>query len=289
MNDDRDLPAPRGGPLPPRKGTVVPPPYHPPPPAPPPRPNHQLDLGPIERPYVVDADHARASGSVPLVLAGNGARNGRSSRLTFVAVLVCVGLLAVIVALVATRDPSTTVADDGPATSLAPVATATTAVATSDPGTSQPPSVVETTEPPAAVPDQSPAAGVEVATLPGGLFCRDLRQMGVSFAGAVDYWQREGRTDRMDIDLNGVPCETVYDPSEVRSVFPSATVAARPPSTSLPAGLFCRDLMDRGVDVHSALDYYISEGFPERMDADGDRVPCETVYTDAESVWFRDY
>jgi hypothetical protein len=39
--------------------------------------------------------------------------------------------------------------------------------------------------------------------------------MGYSYPAAVEYWRLEGYTDRMDADLNGIPCETVYPRSDV--------------------------------------------------------------------------
>jgi hypothetical protein len=32
------------------------------------------------------------------------------------------------------------------------------------------------------------------------------------------YWSLEGEPDRMDADLNGIPCETLYDADAVSSV-----------------------------------------------------------------------
>jgi hypothetical protein len=58
------------------------------------------------------------------------------------------------------------------------------------------------------------AAGGSVS-LPSGLFCRDLRARGVSYSDAVAYWWAEGAPNRMDVDLNGIPCETVYPASDV--------------------------------------------------------------------------
>jgi hypothetical protein len=37
----------------------------------------------------------------------------------------------------------------------------------------------------------------------------------VSYSEAVDYWFLHGAPDRMDEDLNGIPCETVYPPADV--------------------------------------------------------------------------
>jgi len=48
-----------------------------------------------------------------------------------------------------------------------------------------------------------------------GLFCRDLFAAGYSYGEAVDYWYSEGQPARMDDDMNGIPCETVYPPSVV--------------------------------------------------------------------------
>ena len=48
-----------------------------------------------------------------------------------------------------------------------------------------------------------------------GLFCRDLFAAGYSYGEAVDYWYSEGQPPRMDDDVNGIPCETVYPASVV--------------------------------------------------------------------------
>jgi hypothetical protein len=51
-----------------------------------------------------------------------------------------------------------------------------------------------------------------------------------------------------------------------------------PPPSGLQAGLFCRDLEERGYDFWTAAIYWISEGAPDRMDADQNGIPCETVF-----------
>ncbi len=51
----------------------------------------------------------------------------------------------------------------------------------------------------------------------------------------------------------------------------------------LPSGLFCRDLAAQGLDYAAAHGYWEAEGRPDRMDADRNGVPCETVYP-AEEV-----
>jgi hypothetical protein len=70
---------------------------------------------------------------------------------------------------------------------------------------------------------------------PAGAFCRDLAapppdrqevREGVdyylSYGLAVWYWYAAGRPDRMDADLDGIPCETVYDSDEVAAFWDSA-------------------------------------------------------------------
>ena len=60
-------------------------------------------------------------------------------------------------------------------------------------------------------------ASVGSGYLPPGLFCRDLYARGVSYADAVAYWWEEGAPDRMDVELNGIPCETVYSSYEINN------------------------------------------------------------------------
>ena len=57
----------------------------------------------------------------------------------------------------------------------------------------------------------------DLGSLPDGLFCRDLKAQGLSYADAVAYYVAQGRPDRMDKDLNAIPCETVYSRTEVQS------------------------------------------------------------------------
>jgi hypothetical protein len=50
-------------------------------------------------------------------------------------------------------------------------------------------------------------------TAPVGLLCRDLVARGFDYAEAVAYWWIMGLPTRMDVDKNGIPCETVYPPT----------------------------------------------------------------------------
>ena len=117
--------------------------------------------------------------------------------------------------------------------------------------------------------------------LAGGLFCRDVEAAGYSFEEALAYWIREGRPARMDADGNGIPCETLYSAGEINSVMSSSAVFG--------PDLFCYHLVDRGARFEEAVAYWVAQGTPDRMDADGNGIPCETVFDAAEIadfVWF---
>jgi serine protease Do len=123
--------------------------------------------------------------------------------------------------------------------------------------------------PPEAAPPVAPppAGGIELAS---GLLCRDLSDMGFGYYEAVGYWIREGHPTRMDADGNGIPCETVFPLAEVDGFYALVLLEAD--------GLFCRDFFDFGSFYSDAVAYWILWGFPDRMDADLNGIPCETVY-----------
>jgi hypothetical protein len=58
--------------------------------------------------------------------------------------------------------------------------------------------------------------------------------------------------------------------------------ARRKPVTSLPAGLYCRNLKARGYSYGEAVQYWRYWDEPDNMDADLNGIPCETVYSAAE-------
>ncbi|MDH3302270.1 MAG: hypothetical protein OES24_17365 [Acidimicrobiia bacterium] len=76
---------------------------------------------------------------------------------------------------------------------------------------------------------------------------------------------------------------------------PDSTAALQAMYETAPKGLFCRDLLDDDADTHLftaagrppidgffwSLVYWSLEGKPERMDADGNGIPCETLYDPA--------
>jgi hypothetical protein len=129
----------------------------------------------------------------------------------------------------------------------------------------------------------------DIKGLSTGLFCRDLMARGYSYVAATDYWRMHGQPNQMDADRNGIPCETVYPPTDVSSYWSVRDVprAAASGGGILPPGLFCRDLFTRGLSYDEAVSYWWQQGGPDRMDADLNGIPCETVYPAYEinSYW----
>ncbi len=71
-------------------------------------------------------------------------------------------------------------------------------------------------------------------------------------------------------------------PAGVDVQLPSPQGAIR----SAEPGLFCRDLLDRGFTFADAVRYWWWDGSPDRMDADRNGIPCETVYPAAAVAAF---
>ncbi|MGD2043951.1 MAG: excalibur calcium-binding domain-containing protein [Acidimicrobiia bacterium] len=121
-----------------------------------------------------------------------------------------------------------------------------------------------------------------------GMYCRDLvaEEDHPPYWSAVLYWLSEGEPDRMDADRDGVPCETVYPEAFIRDFLedPSIVGDEDPTIDDLHRGMLCRDLIWWMPFYQQALGYFYAEGFPDRMDADGNGVPCETVYKDATMI-----
>ncbi len=146
------------------------------------------------------------------------------------------------------------------------------------------PAATATTAGPAKKKPKRHASGPgDVRNLAAGLFCRDLMARGFSYAAATDYWRMHGQPNQMDADRNGIPCETVYPPTDVSAYWserdlPPAALGSLP----LPSGLFCRDLRARGLSYADAVSYWWQQGGPDRMDADLNGIPCETVYSSYE-------
>lgn len=82
------------------------------------------------------------------------------------------------------------------------------------------------------VPDTTAALRTAYDAAPKGLFCRDLlstessahpftaagRPPAAGFFWSLVYWSLEGQPERMDADLDGIPCETLYDAAVVSAV-----------------------------------------------------------------------
>ncbi len=121
-----------------------------------------------------------------------------------------------------------------------------------------------------------------------GMYCRDfvVEEDHPPYWSAVLYWLSEGEPDRMDADRDGIPCETTYPEVFIRDLLEDPTIIGNedPTIDELDRGLRCRDLIWWMPFYQQALGYFYSEGFPERMDADDNGVPCETVYSDATLI-----
>jgi hypothetical protein len=235
--------------------------------APPPRPG----LGGFDAPTAaVPVVPAPTVPSTPPPPENRGSSGTKTASLAFLATLVAAGIVAAAFFFGQSRDEASPVTTALPATTTTGLISSTTTV----PATTAPPVTA------------APIGDVRQA--PAGLLCRDLEAQGYSYSASVDYWRVNGQPDRMDADKNGIPCETVYPRSDVVAYWPAATYEVSV-SYGLPSGLLCRDLEARGVGVYDALRYYIWEGSPSRMDADGNGIPCETVYSDAAAVWLYEF
>jgi len=76
-----------------------------------------------------------------------------------------------------------------------------------------------------------------------------------------------------------VPIATTFPittSSTSTTVIPTSTTLS--PIAALDPGLFCRDLAALGYGYSDAVAYWTRERSPERMDADRNGIPCETVY-----------
>ncbi len=204
---------------------------------------------------------------------GHERGNATLAALAGVAVGVILVLLAWLLVLMTKDDPSKQAASTPASAPAAPVSVATRTVAPPVEGTT-------TSSAPAA-----PKVAGDVGSLPAGLFCRDLKAKGYSYVAAIDYWRLHGQPDQMDADRNGIPCETVYSRSDVAAYWNGREVTGVVPWT---AGLFCRDLAARGATYAQAVAYWWYYDMPQRMDADKNGIPCETVYSAAavNAFWF---
>ncbi|TDW89500.1 hypothetical protein EV137_3295 [Kribbella pratensis] len=199
--------------------------------------------------------------------------NATLAALGGVAVGVILVLLTWLVVLMTKDDPAPRAADTSPPTEVATSAPVSVITKTVVPK----PTVKGTSNP-------APAGG-DVRSLPAGLFCRDLKAKGYGYVAAVDYWRLHRQPNQMDADRNGIPCETVYPRSDVAAYWNGREISG---VVFWSAGLYCRDLVARGASYSEAVRYWWYYGMPDRMDADRNGIPCETVYSAAtvNAFWF---
>ena len=79
-----------------------------------------------------------------------------------------------------------------------------------------------------------------------------------------------------------IPTTTIPLTTTSTTTTTTTTTTTKPPPPELAAGLLCRDVRAAGYGFAEALAYWVREGMPDRMDDDGDGIPCETVYSVSE-------
>jgi hypothetical protein len=135
------------------------------------------------------------------------------------------------------------------------------------------------------------APAVTQPQLPADLDCTDLAGRGVPYSEVVRYWNGSGQPESMDEDGNGSPCEATYTRAEIRAELGDGSTVTTTDTTTttdsdeLGDRATCAQLRARGVDAAGAIAYYLDHGSPARMDADGNGIPCETVYPDIATAW----
>lgn len=124
----------------------------------------------------------------------------RALIITLAGVVAVLVVILVIVLLTGDHDSSVST-DLAPSTSYVPEDSVVTS--TAPPTTDVAPSVPTTATP-------SP-----VLAEPAGLLCRDLNAKGYSYEEAMIYWEHHGKPENMDASGMGIPCQSVYDRSDV--------------------------------------------------------------------------
>lgn len=105
---------------------------------------------------------------------------------------------------------------------------------------------------------------------PSSEACEDLAR---TYREVVAEFIESGLPSELDVDGNGIPCE---------AEFPTSSRAFVDSMRWVEPGLFCRDLNEWGYSYEEAIAYWLLEQAPDRMDADRNGIPCETVYPEED-------
>lgn len=102
--------------------------------------------------------------------------------------------------------------------------------------------------------------------------CEELLDDELSYPDALDVIATEG-TYQIAVGAGEHPCEESYDEDEVEDYLDLT------PPDELRGGLSCGALRSRGYTYADALEYWVEQGSPYRMEV-SDGVPCGSTYPD---------
>lgn len=149
---------------------------------------------PASQTFEPPGDRAEA---VPSPASPRGPQRRRGRVMAAAAIVALLAAIVVIAILVDRGDPPEAVA---------PARTEVTSTTQSTlPPTSAPNSTLPLTIP----------GATGVSAEPAGLHCRDLVSKKYDYTDAVSYWTAHGKPTDLDIDGNGIPCETTYPSADV--------------------------------------------------------------------------
>jgi len=117
-----------------------------------------------------------------------------------------------------------------------------------------------------------------------------LLMVTVALAGCTDTGDREtvapGDSTLATVTTTTVAESTTTAATTTVAPTTTTTTTTLAPVTDVAAGMFCRDLVAFGYGYADAVTYSVKEGSPDRMDADRNGIPCETVYASADVLAF---
>jgi hypothetical protein len=130
-----------------------------------------------------------------------------------IALLAGLGTVITVRLLLGTETPGPSIS---PPTST-PVTSPPTTPSTTPPVTLGPETTTSTTVPPST----STAPTTTAAPAPSHLSCERLRERENSYGRVVAYWGKEETPADMDVDGDGIPCETAYPAADIEDLFGS--------------------------------------------------------------------